>query len=131
MKRQLIYNFVCDQLQGVCGQFAVYNSCYPSHYAQATSSLPVPQLFRKPTLNVGVRCGSPLRPQYSVSPTVKDRPSDEKIQPVPVYGFRVLPGLYNYFCYIYITSNIHTALNNRNQTNKFFLLSNSKSIILK
>ncbi|XP_073981672.1 R3H domain containing protein encore isoform X3 [Rhodnius prolixus] len=78
--------------QGVCGQFAVYNSCYPSHYAQATSSLPVPQLFRKPTLNVGVRCGSPLRPQYSVSPTVKDRPSDEKIQPVPVYGFRVLPG---------------------------------------
>ncbi|XP_066908902.1 cAMP-regulated phosphoprotein 21 isoform X4 [Halyomorpha halys] len=79
--------------QGVCGQFAVYNGCYPGQYSQPTASLPVPaQLFRKPALQVGVRCGSPLRTQYPASPTVKDRSQDDKLQPLPLYGFRVLPG---------------------------------------
>ncbi|XP_014245250.1 cAMP-regulated phosphoprotein 21-like isoform X3 [Cimex lectularius] len=78
--------------QGVCGQFAVYNGCYSNHYAQPNSTLPVPQLFRKPSLQVGVRCGSPMRPPYPVSPTVKEKSQDDKLQPVPVYGFRVLPG---------------------------------------
>ncbi|CAH1403794.1 unnamed protein product [Nezara viridula] len=41
---------------------------------------------------VGVRCGSPLRTQYPASPTVKDRSQDDKLQPLPLYGFRVLPG---------------------------------------
>uniref|UniRef100_A0A0A9W225 cAMP-regulated phosphoprotein 21 n=2 Tax=Lygus hesperus TaxID=30085 RepID=A0A0A9W225_LYGHE len=77
--------------QGVCGQFTVYNGCYPGHYAQPNSTLPVPQLFRKP-LPVGARCVSPMRPPYPVSPTVKERQSEEKMPPLPVYGFRVLPG---------------------------------------
>ncbi|BES97496.1 R3H domain [Nesidiocoris tenuis] len=87
--------------QGVCGQFTVYNGCYPGHYAQpgSTATLPVPQLFRKTGgLPVGARCVSPMtRPQYPVSPTGRpapDRPqNDDKMPPpLPVYGFRVLPG---------------------------------------
>lgn len=53
---------------------------------------PCPHPTSPHTPQVGVRCGSPLRTQYPASPTVKDRSQDDKLQPLPLYGFRVLPG---------------------------------------